>query len=173
VQVHDRSPLCTVALAQYLRHPVTPLLAGEVARMIREQMYEQPVFLLCPLGLIKPTAARRINYADSAEFGAMHEQVYLEYGFDIVHVTAGTATSPAAAIADLSSEPACESWHGTGSATDEGIVHHGDHGAEAAAPPVVLRGCQRVDKRRAEVFGGIDVMSQHLHTIDMKWWRSS
>ena len=136
-------------------------------------MYEQPVFLLCPLGLIKPTAARRINYADSAEFGAMHEQVYLEYGFDIVHVTAGTATSPAAAIADLSSEPACESWHGTGSATDEGIVHHGDHGAEAAAPPVVLRGCQRVDKRRAEVFGGIDVMSQHLHTIDMKWWRSS
>jgi hypothetical protein len=114
VQVHDRSPLCTVALAQYLRHPVTPLLAGEVARMIREQMYEQPVFLLCPLGFIKPTAARRISYADSVEFGAMHEQVYLEYGFDIVHVTAGTATSRAAALADLSSEPACEFWHGTG-----------------------------------------------------------
>jgi predicted ATPase len=101
VQVHDRSPLCTVALAQYLGHPVTPLLAGEVARMTREQMYEQPVFLLCPLGFIKPTDARRISYADSVEFGALHEQVYLEHGFDILHVTAGTASSRAAAIADL------------------------------------------------------------------------
>lgn len=101
VQVHDRSPLCTLALARYLGHPVTPLLAGEVARMIREQVYEQPVFLLCPLGFIKPTAARRISYADSVEFGALHEQVYQEHGFDIVHVAAGTATSRAAAIADL------------------------------------------------------------------------
>lgn len=101
VQVHDRSPLCTLALARYLGHPVTPLLAGEVARMIREQMYEQPVFLLCPLGFIKPTAARRISYADSVEFGSLHEHVYQEHGFGIVHVAAGTATSRAAAIADL------------------------------------------------------------------------
>lgn len=56
-RVHDRSPLCTVALAQYLGHPVTPLLAGEVARMIREQIYEQPVFLLCPLG----SSSRRLR----------------------------------------------------------------------------------------------------------------
>ncbi len=101
VQVHDRSPLCTLALAQYLGHPVTPLLAGEVARMTREQMYEQPVFLVCPLGFIKPTAARRISYTDSVEFGSLHEQVYQEHGFGIVHVAAGTATSRAAAIADL------------------------------------------------------------------------
>jgi predicted ATPase len=101
VQVHDRSPLCTVALARYLGHPVTPLLAGEVARMIREHVYEQPVFLLCPLGFITATAARRISYADSVEFGALHERVYQEHGYGIVHVAAGTAASRAAAIADL------------------------------------------------------------------------
>jgi predicted ATPase len=101
VQVHDRSPLCTVALAWYLGHPVTPLLAGEVARIIREQLYAQPVFLLCPLGFIKRTAARRISYADALEFGALHEQVYQEHGFDIVHVPAGTTASRAAAITDL------------------------------------------------------------------------
>ncbi len=34
VQVHDRSPLCTLALARYLGHPVTPLLAGEVNKRL-------------------------------------------------------------------------------------------------------------------------------------------
>ena len=50
VQVHDRSPLCTVALAQYLRHPVTPLLAGEVARMIRSRCMSSPYSCCAPSG---------------------------------------------------------------------------------------------------------------------------
>lgn len=100
VQVHDRSPLCTLALARYLGHRVPPLLEREVARVIRERVYAQPVFLLCPLGFITPTAVRRISYAGSVEFGALHEQVYQEHGFDIVHVRAGTATGRAAAIVD-------------------------------------------------------------------------
>jgi predicted ATPase len=41
VQVYDRSPLCTLALARYLRRPATPLLAQEVARVIDERVYEQ------------------------------------------------------------------------------------------------------------------------------------
>ena len=35
VQIYDRSPLCTLALARYLRQPVTPLLADEIARITR------------------------------------------------------------------------------------------------------------------------------------------
>jgi predicted ATPase len=101
VQVHDRSPLCTLALAWHLGHPVPLLLEREVARVIRERVYAQPVFLLCPLGFITPTAARRISYAGSVEFGALHEQVYQEHGFDIVHVGAGTATSRATTIMDV------------------------------------------------------------------------
>jgi predicted ATPase len=101
VQVHDRSVLCTLALARHLGHPVTPLLAGEVARVIRERMFAQPVFLLRPLGFITPTAARRISYADSVAFGILHEQVYTEHGFDIACIGAGTAADRAASVAEV------------------------------------------------------------------------
>jgi predicted ATPase len=101
VQVHDRSPLCTLALARWLGHPVTPVLAAEIERMAREHTYERRVFLLCPLGFIAPTAARQISYADAVEFGGLHEQVYRDHGFDVVPVTAATVTSRAAMIRGL------------------------------------------------------------------------
>ena len=101
VQVHDRSPLCTLALARWLGHPVTPLLAAEIDRIAREGPYERRVFLLCPLGFITPTAVRRISYVDAVEFGALHEQVYHEHGFDIVRVAAGTVTGRAVMIRGL------------------------------------------------------------------------
>lgn len=88
VQVYDRSPLCTLALARYLGHPVTPLLAGEVERIARERVYERTVFMLCPLGFVEPTAARRISYQDSVEFGELHRASYLEHGFELIDVSA-------------------------------------------------------------------------------------
>ena len=94
VQVHDRSPLCTVALARHLGYPVPPLLADEVARVIGEQVFDDLVFVLCPLGFIEPTAARRISYAESVEFGALHERVYAEHGFAIVHIADLIAARP-------------------------------------------------------------------------------
>jgi predicted ATPase len=97
--MHDRSPLCTLALAQYLGHAVTPLLAQEVARIGREQVYERAVFLICPLGFLEPAAARRISYPDSLESGALHEAVYQEHGFKIVHVAAGQVIDRAGTIA--------------------------------------------------------------------------
>lgn len=98
VQVHDRSPLCTLALARYLGQPVPPLLAAEIETITRENLYERRVFLLGQLGFITPTAARRISYADATSFATLHEQVYLEHGHDIIHVPAGPAASRAAAI---------------------------------------------------------------------------
>jgi predicted ATPase len=100
-QVYDRSPLCTVALARHLGYPLTALLAEEITRMIRERVYAQPVFLLSPLGFIQPTAARRISYHDAVRFGALHEQVYREHGFEIVHVVPGTPAGRAIAIAGV------------------------------------------------------------------------
>jgi predicted ATPase len=70
VQVYDRSPVCILALARYLRHPVTPLLADEVGRITREHVYERAAFLVRPIGFVEPTAARRISYQDSLEFEA-------------------------------------------------------------------------------------------------------
>lgn len=88
VQFCDRSPLCTLALARYLGRPLTPVLTREVARVVREQVYERTVFLLRPLGFIVPTAARRISYADSLTFEQVHEAVYCEHGFTLVDVPA-------------------------------------------------------------------------------------
>ncbi|MGH3772933.1 MAG: AAA family ATPase [Pseudonocardiaceae bacterium] len=79
VQFYDRSPLCTLALARFLRRPVTPLLAQEVARVTDEQVYEHSVFFIRPLGFIALTQARRISYQDSLQFEAVHEAVYREH----------------------------------------------------------------------------------------------
>ncbi|TWP39066.1 AAA family ATPase [Leekyejoonella antrihumi] len=97
VQIHDRSPLCTLALARYLGRPVTPLLAGEVSRVLSEQVYARSVLLVRPLGFIEPTAARRISYAESLAFERVHEDVYRENGFDLVDIPPG----PVADRADL------------------------------------------------------------------------
>ncbi len=97
VQIFDRSPLCTLALAHYLHRPVSTALRAEVDRVLTGQVYEPTVFLIRPLGFIHPTPARRITYADSFTFQTVHEAVYREHGFTLVDVPAG----PAADRADL------------------------------------------------------------------------
>ena len=91
VQVLDRSPLCTLALARYLG--VAPPAALRAAAEGAPGRYQRPVFLVQPLGFLVPTAVRRISYADTLRFAAVHEQVYSEYGFTLVEV-------PAAPVAD-------------------------------------------------------------------------
>lgn len=100
VQVYDRSPLCTLALARYLRHPVTPVLEMEIARIIREQVHEPAVFFVRPIGFVEPTAARRISYQDSLAFESLHEAVYRDHGFEIVDVAAARIIDRAAVIAN-------------------------------------------------------------------------
>jgi len=98
VQLYDRSPLCTLALARYLGRPITPLLAQEVNRVLCEQVYEAAVFLIRPLGFIEPTAARRITYADSLTFEQVHEAVYQEHGFELVDVPASSRSHRVAVV---------------------------------------------------------------------------
>lgn len=96
-QIYDRSPLCTLALAQYLDQPVTPALRAEVDRVLAERIYDTTVFLIRPLRFIRLTPARRITYADSLTFQTVHEQVYRDHGFTLLDVPAG----PPAGRADL------------------------------------------------------------------------
>ena len=86
VQVYDRSPLCTLALARWLGSEPTAALSAEAERLTAEGIYQPEVFLVQPLGFVTPTAARRISYADSLRFAAVHEDVYREYGFTLVEV---------------------------------------------------------------------------------------
>jgi predicted ATPase len=88
-QVHDRSALCTLALARYLGRPVGPGLAAEVARVLRAGAYQRPVFLVEPLGFVTRTAARRIGYAESLAFARVHEQVYRAHGHEFIAVPPG------------------------------------------------------------------------------------
>jgi predicted ATPase len=100
VQVHDRSTLCTLALARFLGRPVTAFLADEVDRVLREQVFEREVFLIRPIGFVERTGARRISYEESLAFERVHEVVYRQHGFEIIDVPPATAASRAAMIAD-------------------------------------------------------------------------
>jgi predicted ATPase len=88
LQIYDRSPLCTLALSRYLGRPPSPALCDEVARALADRAYEPIVFLVRPLGFIERTAGRRISYADSLVFEALHQAVYDQHGFTLVDVPA-------------------------------------------------------------------------------------
>lgn len=98
VQFYDRSPICTLALAHYLGHPVTEVLAAEVDRVLRDDIYQRRVFFVRPLGFVTPTAARRITLAESMEFERVHEQVYRAHGYELVDIPKGEVTDRTAMI---------------------------------------------------------------------------
>lgn len=98
MQVFDRSPLCTLALASYLHLPVTPLLAAEVTRAVRDRVYEPTVFLIHPLGFIEATAARRISYPDALDFQAVHEAVYRKHGYRLIAIEPGPVDQRVTAV---------------------------------------------------------------------------
>jgi predicted ATPase len=98
VQVYDRSPLCTLALARFLRRPVPRSLADEIDRVQRDGIYQRQVFLIQPIGFIQPTAVRRITLEQSLEFARCHEEVYTEHGYELVAIPAAAALARASMI---------------------------------------------------------------------------
>lgn len=86
VQFYDRSPICTLALAWHLGHPVSDVLASEVERVVRDRIYQQRVFFVRPLGFVTATAARRITLEESLAFERLHERAYRAHGYDLVDI---------------------------------------------------------------------------------------
>ena len=84
----DRSPVCTLALSRYLGLGTSPLLAGEVDRVVAEGAYETTVFFIRNQGFVRATAARRISFEDSLVFEQLHERAYRDLGFQLVEVPA-------------------------------------------------------------------------------------
>jgi len=99
----DRSPLCTLALANYLDRPVTRALRSAADRSAA--IYQREVFLVRPLGFVRRTAARRISYADSLRFAAIHEQVYRSHGFTLVDVPKAAPLQRVALLEGCTSAP--------------------------------------------------------------------
>jgi predicted ATPase len=86
IQFYGRSPICTLALAEWLGHPVSDVLRLEIARIRSERIYRPEVFFVRSLGFVTPTEARRISLADSLRFGKVHEEAYLANGFKLIHI---------------------------------------------------------------------------------------
>ena len=90
LQFHDRSAFCTAALAEYLRFDDSKTLSDELVRLCREQSFAQSVLFIRNLGFVTPTEARRINFEQTLEFEAIHEEVYRRHGFSLVPIDPGT-----------------------------------------------------------------------------------
>ncbi len=86
VQFHDRSAVCTAALATYLGYPWSTELSAELGRIRDEALFEKRVFLIRTLGFVTPTKARRISYEETLRFETIHEQTYRDLGFELVPV---------------------------------------------------------------------------------------
>ena len=84
LQFHDRSVICTAALAEFLGVPIPALL--ERAIMEAREIFEPRVFFVRLLGFMNNTEARRISFEQSQQFEAVHETVYRRYGFELQYV---------------------------------------------------------------------------------------
>jgi predicted ATPase len=82
VQVFDRSPACTLALAAYSGLPASEGLL----RAAQDGTYQRTVFFVRLMGFIVPTRARRIGLRDSLRFEKIHEDVYRQLGYELVEV---------------------------------------------------------------------------------------
>lgn len=105
VQFHDRSAVCTLALAWYLRLKVSAGLAEELSRIETEQIFAKRVFFIENLGFIAPTDARRITFEESLRFEQIHEETYRELGYELVRVKAGPLAERVEQIVRAVNEP--------------------------------------------------------------------
>lgn len=88
VQVFDRSPICTYALARYQGLSASRALITEIERITAEEVYERQVFFIRNLGFCEPTSARRISFKESLVFEELHEQSYREFGYELIDIPA-------------------------------------------------------------------------------------
>jgi len=90
VQFHDRSAVCTAALADYLGFPKPQSLLEELERLKTQNIFQTKVVFLMNLGFVTPTEARRISYEETVRFEGIHERTYRDLGFEIAYIGAGS-----------------------------------------------------------------------------------
>ncbi|WUH97788.1 AAA family ATPase [Spirillospora sp. NBC_00431] len=101
IQVFDRSPVCTHALATYLGRPTSPALEAELERIDSDGIYERQVLFVRNLGFCEPTQARRISFQESLVFERIHEQSYRAFGYELIDIPAGDLAQRVAAVRSI------------------------------------------------------------------------
>ena len=84
LQFHDRSLVCTAALAEFLGFPIPAALHEAI--LATRDLFEPRVIFVRLLDFIQKTEARQISLAASREFEAVHETAYRRYGFELLDV---------------------------------------------------------------------------------------
>lgn len=84
VQFYDRSPICTYALAVYLRFETSFTLLQEIERV--RGLYESQVFFIENLGFCEPNTARTISFEEALKFEKVHLDAYRKFGFECIHI---------------------------------------------------------------------------------------
>jgi len=90
IQFHDRSAVCTAALAAYLGYGISPILKVELNRIKEEALFERQVFFVRNLGFITNTQARRITFEETLRFEKIHEKTYRQHGFELIEIPPAT-----------------------------------------------------------------------------------
>ncbi|MBS1805619.1 MAG: AAA family ATPase [Acidobacteria bacterium] len=103
IQFHDRSAICTLALATYLGFSISTALASELERIRNEAVFVKQVFLIRNLGFITNTEARRISFEETLRFEKIHEETYRTHGFDLIEIAPGPVEERVTRINSLAS----------------------------------------------------------------------
>jgi len=98
IQFHDRSVVCTAALAIYLGYRIPETLRQEIERIRSESVFDRHVFFIQNLGFVTPSAARRISLEEALRFEQIHFEVYESFGFEIVSIKQATVEERVAMI---------------------------------------------------------------------------
>lgn len=104
LQFHDRSVICTVALARYLGFPITETLSQELERVQTDGIFDRRVFFVRNLGYVAPTEARRISYQEALRFEEIHQATYWEFGFEMIFIEPGSVGERVARIRAVAEE---------------------------------------------------------------------
>ena len=82
----DRSPLCTLALSNFMGRRPSPDLRQAVDRSIQEATYSDVVFFVANLGFSPGNEVARLSFSDLVRFEDVHRQVYTDHGFSCVDI---------------------------------------------------------------------------------------
>jgi predicted ATPase len=103
IQFHDRSLICTYALARHLGFAIPLSLDRAIRSMIARRVFDPRVFFLENLGFVTPTQARRITFEDSLVFESIHWEAYRSFGIDCIAIPRGPVSERVDAILAIAS----------------------------------------------------------------------
>jgi len=57
---------------------------------LKEAIFQRRVFYVRNLGFITPTETRRISFEETVRFEKIHEEIYRDFGFELISVEPGS-----------------------------------------------------------------------------------